>query len=142
MKKHDVDITGFSHAHQAPLRFVQSPARGHDAAILVAVRVTDHDRLPIEQTFQMLTVNPVRQQGLDDFRSCLQVIDGFQQWSHVQVGRRSGMRVRDPGQGQRSQHVIRTLGHADDKQPDRSAAVHLPRSGNCPEHGQRFRRLI
>ena len=120
------------------LGFLQAPARARDAAVAMAVGVTEHDDLVIAARAQVLAIELVAQQALHDLRRALDVVARLEQRRDVE---RHGFALRAQvaplREQQHGQHVVRPMRHAHDVRADRVAAVLAPAVGDRLKDGER-----
>jgi hypothetical protein len=100
------------------LGFVQFPVGGEVAAVLVAVRIAEHDLLEVAARFQMVAVDRIGEQGLHDARCRTQVFDRLEQRTDVQSAGDAALRrpvEQAPllAEQQHFQQVADSLGHRD-----------------------------
>ena len=119
---------------QVALRFVQGPARGHDAAVLAAVGVTQHDHLALPERLEVAAIDGQVKQPVENGGSGVQIVDRFEQRSHGQAGRGFGSAVGNGIERHDRQHVVGVPRHADDEHPDRLDAVVALGPVHRPEH--------
>ena len=74
----DYLVVNVSSPNTPGLRALQAPARGQRAAVLAAVRITQHHPLPAAALFQMRAVDRVAEQRAQRRRRVGQVVDGLE----------------------------------------------------------------
>jgi hypothetical protein len=82
------------HADQADLGLVEFPARGNEAAILVAVGIAEHHLLHPAAAVDEATIFRQRKQAVHDRGASLQILDGLEQ--RHDVDRAAAGRVNQP----------------------------------------------
>ena len=131
----------FEHIHQGQFGLVERPVAGENAAVFVAVRVTQHDVLLAAAAFHH---GRDARQGVvaaHDVGRLLQVFDGFKQGRHNQLGLSPAVQtaLQQAGfflQHQHFQQITHALGVADDGVANRLRAKvvpDLPRSFKNPQ---------
>ena len=80
-----LDLVFLEHGHQLDLGLVQFPAGGEETAVLVAVRVTEHDFLLVRARRQQATVERQAEGARHDGGTGAQVVDRFKQGDDVDV---------------------------------------------------------
>ena len=117
-------VVALEHLDQADLGLVELPARGDEAAILVAVGIAEHDFLHAAAAVDQLAVVVHRQHAVHDAAGGLQILDGLEQRHDVDGAAAGGMDQAGLLQQQRDlQHVGHALAHRDDALGDRGRAV-------------------
>ncbi len=87
---------------------------------------------------QVLCVGGLGQQGVEDFHSRGQVVDGLQQRRDIERHRLAVGQACHARQRQHRQDIVGALGHADDEQPHRWIPEALPPCPNGFENTQRL----
>ncbi len=139
MKQVQFDVVVAENPGQFDLCFLQRPARGCQARVLVTVGVADHDGLPVSPLFEVFSIQVVSEEPAKYLLASLQIVDGLQK--RRDIDRHFVMAVvqlAPVGKQQHRQNVIRTLCHADDEWSDRTLAVFAFAKRDCLEYRQRF----
>ena len=132
---------------QRLLRAVELPVGGDEAAVLVAVRIPQHDLLPVSPGLQVLAVHGQREQLAHQARAAVQVVDRLEQRHHLQRALRllalaAGLEQAVLlGEEQRRQHVADARRHRDDVDVPRFASQLGLRARDRGEQRQRLRGL-
>jgi hypothetical protein len=92
-----------AYVDQRRLRLVKLPARGQEAAVLVAVRITEHHFLGPAAALQQPHVDRQAEQGVHGLATVAQVGDGLEQRDDVQI-ERAFMWTQQPGLLQHERH--------------------------------------
>src|SRR6476660_2051310 len=79
VKQPQADVVALEHLDQVDFRLVELPARGDEAAILVAVGVAEHDFLNAAAAVDQLAVVVNRQHAVHNAAGSLQILDGLEQ---------------------------------------------------------------
>ena len=116
--------------HQLALGLVQRPARGEEAAVLVAVRVAQHHLLGLVAGGQQVPVDGQREQALHDPGGVLQVADGLEQRHDVDVERvlQRAQQARFLQQHRQLEQVGDVVGLGNDAVANRRLAIALVRA--------------
>ena len=133
-----------SNLRQTSLSPLESPLAGHDARILVGIRVAHHHLLqqpartsgPVCMMSQAGASHREFQEGTQHLRTPLKVFDRFQQRHHRQQTHHAlGIQTQEPrlaGQDIHTQEVRQTPGHADDQCPKSIDSVNFQVLGQHP----------
>ncbi len=131
------------HFDQPDLGLVEFPARGDEAAVLVAVGIAQHHFLDAAAAVDQLAIIMHRQQPVHDRGAGLQVLDGLEQRHDVERAAAGGIDETDLLQQQRYlQHVGHPLAHRDDALRDHVRAEPAVRLGSGMEHREFAQRLV
>ena len=125
------------HVHQLDLGLVQLPARGDEAAILVAVGIAEHHLLHAAAAIDQPAIVMQAEQPVHDLRGIAQIVDGFEQRHHID-GATPG-RIDQPGfleQHRDLEQIGHALGHRDDALRDHRRAIFGMRLRGDAEHRQ------
>jgi hypothetical protein len=126
-------------AGQFDLGLVQFPARGQEAAVLVAVGVAEHDFLLVAAAGDQLRGRPGAEDAVHGRRALLQILDGFEERDDVDVELRLGTRQQQAGfleqQGEFEQ-VGNAVGLRDDAVGQGGGAVALAQFAGGEEDRQ------
>ena len=124
MEQCELNILGNRGVGKGYLSVLQRPTRRSQAAILVAVRIADHDHLSIFTARKVLAIQVDGKQRLHDFRPAREIVDRLEQWRDVEWHVAASIVQLAPlREQQNGQNIVCSLGHADDKRANRSGAV-------------------
>ena len=83
----ELDVVTAEHLDQRDLRLVELPAGSQETAILVAVRIAEHDLLHAAAAFEQARVFREAQQLIHDGAAIAQIFDGLEQWDDIEIER-------------------------------------------------------
>ena len=133
------DALRFDGFDQRDLCGLQSPSCRRQATVFVAVRVTNHDHLPILARRQMFTIKVGGQQGADYPWAVRQIVNSLQQRCNVQRYLATArVKFAPLRKQQHGQYIIRPLRHADNKRTDGARAIFAAAQSDCLEYGDRL----
>ena len=145
MEERDRDAALPPQPRELDLRLRELPVRREEAAVLVRVRVAEHDLVHAALCADAAPDHGHLEQLAHDLRRAPQVVDGFEQRDDGKgaalrpggVGEQSGFL----GEQVRAEHVRRVMGHTEDEAADRLAVALVSQLAGQPEHTERLGRL-
>src|SRR5262245_63296354 len=102
-------LIGLAYARDRLLRSVERPVRGQVAAVLVAVRVADHDHLLAAARRQMRAIDGKREELLEDAGGGVEIVEGFEEGHDLEC-RLDARPSREEEQGQEIGRAARYRG--------------------------------
>jgi hypothetical protein len=84
MEQAQLDVVTAEHLDQRNLRLIKLPAGSQETAILVAVRITEHDLLHAAAAFQQARVFGEAQQFIHDGAAIAQIFDRLEQRDDIE----------------------------------------------------------
>jgi len=83
MKQRELDVLGIHRIDEHLLGVLDCPAGRGQAAVLVAIRIPNHDRLPIFATLQVIPVQVDAKKCFENIRTGMQVSNRLEQRRNV-----------------------------------------------------------